>query len=260
VTSRVVISNGCRIRYEVEHASQPGDVLVLLHGFGGSAEAWFDQGYVDALARWRLLVVDLLGHGGSDKPHEAGRYSHAARAADLVAVLDDAGVARAHVWGYSMGGRNAYGFAAHAPGRCASLIVGGAAPETGGADQEPAWMDRRAAALDRGDWAELWRLMGGAPRNDAYRREFESNDPLALAAASRGLRDWPVASAADLRLPSLHYTGTDDPFADRVRAAASAMGGTLLELEGATHLQAPGHVTEIVNAVSSHLAAVRLDA
>jgi hypothetical protein len=99
-----------------------------------------------------------------------------------------------------------------------------------------------------------WRLMGGPP-GGAYRHRFEANDPLALAAASRGLRDWPVASAADLDdLPSLHYTGTADPFADRVRNAAHAMGGTLLELDGADHLHAPARVSEIVTAVEAHLA------
>jgi pimeloyl-ACP methyl ester carboxylesterase len=75
--------------------------LVLLHGFGTSVRWWDDV--VPALARdVRVVRIDLLGHGGSEKPREGYRMEDQA---DLVAqVLDALGIRRAAVAGHSMGG------------------------------------------------------------------------------------------------------------------------------------------------------------
>ncbi len=75
--------------------------LVLIHGFASSVR-WWDR-VVDALAeRHRVIRVDLLGHGASEKPSED--YSMESQA-DLVAgVMDRLGVERAAVVGHSMGG------------------------------------------------------------------------------------------------------------------------------------------------------------
>jgi pimeloyl-ACP methyl ester carboxylesterase len=86
----------------VREDGDPGDPpLLLIHGFGVSMR-WFEP-VVPALAReHRVIRVDLLGHGGSEKPR--GSYSME-RQADLVAqVLDRLDVERAAVVGHSMGG------------------------------------------------------------------------------------------------------------------------------------------------------------
>src|SRR5207245_380662 len=51
------------------------------------------------------IAVDLLGHGGSDAPPEPARYSIERSAKDLVALLDELGIGKSHVLGYSMGAR-----------------------------------------------------------------------------------------------------------------------------------------------------------
>jgi hypothetical protein len=47
-------------------------------------------------------VPDLLGFGQSDKPHQPADYGMPNLVSDVIAVLDAAGVERAHVWGYEM--------------------------------------------------------------------------------------------------------------------------------------------------------------
>jgi len=52
----------------------------------------------------RLLMVDLRGHGESEKPHDRGAYSLPLLAGDVLAAMDAEGIGAAEVMGYSMGG------------------------------------------------------------------------------------------------------------------------------------------------------------
>jgi 2-succinyl-6-hydroxy-2,4-cyclohexadiene-1-carboxylate synthase len=81
--------------------------LVLLHGFTGSAAGWGH--YMDLLAEYgfRIIALDLLGHGKSDAPEDAQRYSIEFCQKDILAALQASGVhkGQAIILGYSMGGR-----------------------------------------------------------------------------------------------------------------------------------------------------------
>lgn len=111
------------IHYSVEGSGPP---VILLHGLLSNAKSWKRWGFVDALAdRYRVACVDSLGHGLSDKPSDATIYGLEGRARDVVAVMDDLGVEKAHVMGYSMGGWLSVGVAKYHPDRLSSLIVGG---------------------------------------------------------------------------------------------------------------------------------------
>src|SRR5918997_6794259 len=76
--------------------------LVLIHGFQASLR-WWDR-VTPALAREnRVIRIDLLGHGGSEKPRDG--YSMEEQG-DLVAqALEELGIRRAAVVGHSMGGQ-----------------------------------------------------------------------------------------------------------------------------------------------------------
>jgi len=119
-------NNGVRIQYEIEGN---GPSLVLLHGLGGDLESWRETDYVEPLKKsYQLILIDVRGHGGSDKPHRSQAYKLDILADDVVRVLDDQGVNKAHFMGYSMGGWIGFGIAKHAPGRFKCLIIGGASP------------------------------------------------------------------------------------------------------------------------------------
>ena len=75
--------------------------LVLLHGFGGSI-AWWARLTPVLKPRYRVISIDLPGHGGSEK--HAGDYSTVALARQVGRALDKLGVDRAAVVGQSMGG------------------------------------------------------------------------------------------------------------------------------------------------------------
>jgi pimeloyl-ACP methyl ester carboxylesterase len=95
--------------------------ILLLHGFGVSLHLW--DGWVPHLAQgFRVIRPDLPGFGltGADP---TGDYSDDRTVAVLAALLDDLGIARAHVVGSSMGGRFAWRFAADHPGRVDRLVL-----------------------------------------------------------------------------------------------------------------------------------------
>ena len=116
--------DGIAISYD---AAGEGPAVVLLHGSALSRAIWRGLGYVKALEGFRVVRIDLRGHGRSDKPEEADAYRMPRHVGDVLAVLDAERIGRAHVVGYSLGSRVAFSLAATASPRVASLAAQGGA-------------------------------------------------------------------------------------------------------------------------------------
>ncbi len=99
-------------------------VLVFLHGFLGTGAQW--NPVRRALAKWPTLAPDLPGHGRTPLPPHTLHFDWLS--AWLDAWLDTQQVSKAVLIGYSMGGRLAWHFAVHHPGRLVGLAIEGAAP------------------------------------------------------------------------------------------------------------------------------------
>jgi len=117
--SRVDV-NGVGIEYQVTGQGRP---VVLLHGFPDSGRLWRHQVTALAEAGFQVIVPDLRGYGLSDKPSEVEAYSLPLLAGDVMAVLADAGVERAHVVGHDWGAALAWAIASLAPGSVDHLAV-----------------------------------------------------------------------------------------------------------------------------------------
>ena len=120
------------VRVYFEEDGGGGTPVVILGGFLDPIQLVRRAPVAQALARFadeiRLVFVDHRGHGRSDKPRVASAYAMALRVADVVAVLDDLRIERAHVLGISWGGRLCFGIGEHAPERVRSLIAIGQHP------------------------------------------------------------------------------------------------------------------------------------
>ena len=111
-----------RIAWE---ATGRGSAVLLVHGLGYGRWGW--EPIVERLAdRFEVVTVDNRGIGDSDAP--AGPYRTRVMAADLVAVLDDAGIDRATVVGTSLGGMIAQELALHWPDRVDRLVLAATIP------------------------------------------------------------------------------------------------------------------------------------
>jgi 2-succinyl-6-hydroxy-2,4-cyclohexadiene-1-carboxylate synthase len=174
--------------------AQPApESLVLLHGFAGTRRAW--DGVIAALEGERYrppLALDLPGHG--DAAHGRPAITFAACVADVLASAPS----RFVLCGYSLGGRVALHVALAAPERVSRLVLVSSSPGIEDPEERAARReadDRLARELEDGpfeDFLERWRgqpLFGEEP--PAVRRlaleDHRRNDPLALAAAMRGL-------------------------------------------------------------------------
>jgi haloacetate dehalogenase len=164
--------DGTRLAVRVTGKGPP---LVLLHGFPQNHRCWLPV-LPRLAARFTCILPDLRGYGDSDAPaddeaHDV--YSKRTMAADVVAVLDAFGHARADVVGHDRGARVAYRFAFDHPGRIARLAILEVIPtlafwEAWDADlaqkayhwtflAQPAPMPERLIAADPAGWID-WTL------------------------------------------------------------------------------------------------------
>jgi pimeloyl-ACP methyl ester carboxylesterase len=179
-------SGGVGIHYEVTGEGRP---VVLLHGFPDSGRLWRHQ--VPALAErgFRVIVPDLRGYGRSDKPADVDAYGIQALAADVLAVMTDAGAERAHVVGHDWGAAVAWGLAALVGDRVDHLVVLSVGhPATmrahGFEQHEKSWYmllfqfpGVAEELLSANGWANF-RAWGRHPDADAVIGELEANGSL----------------------------------------------------------------------------------
>ncbi|MFQ5933965.1 MAG: alpha/beta fold hydrolase [Dehalococcoidia bacterium] len=225
-------SQGIRIHYHVEGAGPP---LVLQHGITSSIERWRDCGYVDALrSDYRLILIDARGHGTSDKPHDPPAYDMKLMAGDVIAVLDDLNVDKAHYWGYSMGGIIAFRLAEYAPRRFPSLIIGGMHPYA--LHPEP-----YRELFKKGNEAVIsaWEAEG-LPMTQETRARLLANDAQALYAIVAN--DLPDRSHVlpTMSMPCLVYCGDADELYPGAQECAKHMptSATFVSLPGLNHMEA----------------------
>jgi len=240
-------SEGVRIHFTDEGSGEP---LVLLHGFAVNADLnWRLPGLTEALAReFRVISMDLRGHGLSGKPHDPELYGDA-MAEDVIALLDHLGIEKAHLAGYSLGGIITLKLATTHPDRLLSASPLGAGWENPEDSSFLVALAGIAAALESGRGVPpLSASLGGDREAPGFLHTIwvrimtgYLNDGRALAAMVGGIRGLTVEREAVGRIsvPVCSIVGTRDP----MKAGVDAMVGvvpdhTVVFIEGADHLQA----------------------
>lgn len=118
-----------------------GPPLVMLHGFSRHAHTW-DHTAAALGDRYRVLALDQRGHGDTDW---APQYGSRLMVDDVLRFIDALGLDRIVLMGLSMGGNNAYLFAAAHPDRVDRLVVLDIGPEVAAEG-----LQRIAASIDAG--------------------------------------------------------------------------------------------------------------
>jgi pimeloyl-ACP methyl ester carboxylesterase len=216
-----------------------GDPVVLVHGFASRRrETW--AGWPDALveAGYRVLALDVRGHGESDKPHDPAAYGPEVLAGDVAALLDDADVESAHLVGYSMGARISMHVLLDHPERVERCVLAGVGERT---LREDRYSGGIADALTAEDPAEI---------EDPTARQFRTfaaergNDLEALAACRRATQPGLVLDAGDLaaiETPVLVAAGAEDELVGDPAPLANALpDAESLAVPGRDHLSTTG--------------------
>lgn len=102
-----------------------GDPLIIMHGVFGSSDNWQTLGKVFA-ENFKVYLVDLRNHGNS--PH-SDEFDYDVMVKDVVELMDDEGLKKAHILGHSMGGKVAMHLATQHADRVDKLIVVDIAPK-----------------------------------------------------------------------------------------------------------------------------------
>jgi pimeloyl-ACP methyl ester carboxylesterase len=258
---------GHRLYYYAAGTRGVGEPVLFLHGFPTSSYLWNDV--VRCMpAGHRLIVLDQLGYGRSDRPDGAplSVQAHAERA---LAVLDTLQVPQACLVGHDLGGAVAQWIAVHAPQRVTRLVL----VSSVGFDAWPRWRTRVARALSpiaqlvpapflAGEaYASLLRGFSerteGRRALDQFLRPFAQ--PLGRAPLLAHLAAQRAAGTATLalhaiRAPTAIVHGTRDPFvpvAVARRLQQAIPGATLALISGARHflpLDQPDRVAAAVAA------------
>ncbi len=193
-----------------------GDPIVFIHGLGSYTGDW--QGQVDALSdAFRVVTLDLRGHGQSDKP--PGPYFVPLFAADVAKLMRALDLGPAHVVGLSLGGAVAFQLALDAPSLVRTLAIVNSGPSF-----VVSWKIRvalfiRIFMLKTFGLRKLAETIAGRlfpkPQHEALRRAFVdhmiTNDPRAYEASTRAVVGWTVEDQlAAIRCPVLVLSGDRD--------------------------------------------------
>jgi pimeloyl-ACP methyl ester carboxylesterase len=126
---KVALPNGESLAY-IDRGERSGPAVVLIHGYTDSARDWAPMlPYLSK--RYRLILVDIRGHGQSSKPECC--YTRFDFAYDIKLLLDALGVQKADIIGHSLGSIIAQTFAEYWPERTAHVVLisstGGSPPD-----------------------------------------------------------------------------------------------------------------------------------
>ena len=217
--------------------------LVLMHSIG-TDNTLYDRPAPFLEQQFRLLRIDIRGHGASDAP--AGDYSLSLLAGDCLSVMDAAGADRAIVCGTSLGAMIAMQLALDCPARTRGLILANTS-----AEMDPALWPERIATVSQSGVASIAEGWVARHFSERFREEnriqtdtvfshmssMSSTGYLGCAAAIRDMAL--IGRLPEIAAPTLVIGGELDgptPFAGHGDRIAATIPGAMTDLLPTGHL------------------------
>jgi pimeloyl-ACP methyl ester carboxylesterase len=214
--------DGARLNVQV---TGDGPALILLQGQASTHDWWTDlrRRYED---RFQTITMDYRATGMTVAP--AGDLSTRLLGEDVIGVLDSLGVAQAHVYGTSMGGRIAHMVAADHPSRVRSLVLACTSPGGPHAVERSNEVRKALADPDENARRQAMVRLFYTPDwgTDASRSRLLGDPTMSPANRQRHLKMSARHDAWDLlpriQCPTLLLHGRDDQMSPSVNAETSA--------------------------------------
>ena len=229
-----------------------GAALIALHAHWMEATTFGPLAETLAPA-WRVIALDQRGHGYSDHAPRDGGYTRDAYLSDLAALYAHLGLESAVLLGNSLGGVNAYQFAARHPGRVRALIIEDiGAVSTADTSFALDWVGTfpTRAALEARIGPRLLRSLAPSIRETAHgwRLAFDPEDAAASIVASRGdhWADWLASECPALLVRGRESRVTTQEQLEEM--AARRPNTRLVTLEGGhtVHVDDPAAFADLV--------------
>ena len=234
-------NDDCKLHYEDYGHGAP---VLLVHGLGSSTRDWEYQ--VPELARhYRVIALDVRGHGRSDKPRE--RYSIQGFAEDVAALIEHLQLAQVHLVGISMGGMIGFQLGVDRPELLKSLCIVNSGPEVKARSPRDyieiakRWTLSRLLSLDTIAKA-LGKLLFPKPEQEDLRQKilvrWPQNDKRAYLASLDAIIGWGVRERlARISCPTLVVTADRDytPVAQKQAYVDEMPNARLLVIEDSRH-------------------------
>jgi pimeloyl-ACP methyl ester carboxylesterase len=237
-SSQSFTHNGRRIAYRC--VGDGPKTIVLTHGLLMDARMYTKLAPVIAAAGHRVVLVDMLGHGASDQPHDMADYSMPQFGRDVIALLDHLEIDQAVIGGASLGANVALEAAVAAPERVRALVVEMPVLEHGLTAAGVVFVPLALAIrMSQGGMRLLSAITRRVPRSLLYVDvliDFVRRDPAASLAVLDGITFGRVAPPAAERRTLEHRTlvighrsDPIHPFGDADTLAAELPGAELVE-------------------------------
>jgi len=237
---------GRRLHYDIVGA-EDGPVVCITHSLASDGGSWTEQLPPLLQAGFRILRLDMRGHGGSDPV--AGEYTMSALAGDVAATLEALSLPRVHYIGLSIGGMIGQAFAIEHGAKLISAMWCDTLPASpaGAAALWAERMDtvRRANSLEplADATVERWFTDAFRPRKSGRWKQIRdtvaATTPAGYLGCSAAIMNFDFTAALPaLRLPALVVCGADDPGtppSENRRLAGLVPGGRYEEIADARH-------------------------
>lgn len=245
---------------------EKSQAVVFLHGFTGSTKTWHEV--AAHFTDYKVVLVDLIGHGRSSSPENASRYSMELQIRDLEKLFAKIGLAHFSLVGYSMGGRTALAYAVTHSEQVEVMVLESASPgllDTA-EQQERRMRDEKLAERILSDgvlefvdyWEKVPLFASQKGLLDAKRRSIRAErleqKPLGLANSLIGMGTGSQASyweaLSRLDLPGLLVTGRQDEkfctIAERMAERLPQAEHYTVDAGHAIHVEKPAEFATIV--------------
>lgn len=226
---------------------EEGPVVCFVHSLASDSGMWAEQ--IPALLEggYRVLRMDIRGHGGSDAPKPP--YTMKELGDDVAALLNALGIDKMHFVGLSIGGMIGQGFALEHPGKLHSLVVCDALPGSPPNAKE-LWAPRINAVTEvkslapvAGGTIERWLSAEFKQKNPSRWQQIYDTivgtKPEGFVGCANAITDFNFTDRLpSIKAPTLVICGANDPGAPPAankQIASAIPGGRYEEVPDALH-------------------------
>lgn len=185
------------VNYHIEILNEDKEQeLVFLHGFTGSSKTWHN--ITPLFVDYKIILIDLLGHGNTNSPVNSERYKMEFQLRDLDLLFKQLSLKDFALVGYSMGGRVALAYSCTYSAVVSILVLESASPGLRNEEQRSIRRMRDAALAERVVSEGIDSFVKGWEKTPLFSTQEILSDEVKSAVRTERLAQHPIGLANSL--------------------------------------------------------------